>query len=243
MVFVLFDFYKTVFEPIKTEEEAVEDFMDKATEILRGMGFKITWKELRSAFYDTICIFERIRRISLFDTTVDNLMRMFMSTLGIFDEDVMKKLCDIYTNKLVDSVRPYPDAEKSFRLLKEANFKIGVLSNAHQVYFVKKSFEVYGLAHYIDKFIISGSVGIRKPQKQIFQYAIKHLGVEGELGFMIGDNFVADFYGALQAGLEPILIVRDNNLYRVLARVIREEHLARSLLEATEKILSRVRSK
>ncbi|MHB8962989.1 MAG: HAD family hydrolase [Saccharofermentanales bacterium] len=61
------------------------------------------------------------------------------------------------------------------------------------------------LADYFEDFIISGKVGYDKPRKEIFDIALQSAGYPDQC-FMIGDNPIADIFGANQAGIRSVLV-------------------------------------
>lgn len=61
-----------------------------------------------------------------------------------------------------------------------------------------------GLEDHVDEVVISGEVGVIKPDRAIFALAAERLGRPLEQGWMIGDNPVSDIGGARDAGLRTI---------------------------------------
>jgi len=60
------------------------------------------------------------------------------------------------------------------------------------------------LESYFDKIILSEMVGVLKPNKRIFEYAIKSLNARKKETLMIGDNFETDIRGAKDVGIDQI---------------------------------------
>jgi len=78
-----------------------------------------------------------------------------------------------------------------------------ILSNGFdEIQFVK--LESSGVMHYFDKIITSGRAGFRKPQPEIFEFALHEIGVSKEECIMIGDNPVADIEGAYHFGMDQV---------------------------------------
>ncbi len=69
-----------------------------------------------------------------------------------------------------------------------------------------------GLSAVIDSVIDSGVIGVRKPDKRIFNLAVERLGVNRNRILHIGDNLRTDIYGANQAGLQSAWIRRQGEL-------------------------------
>lgn len=60
------------------------------------------------------------------------------------------------------------------------------------------------ISHYFETVTNSEMVGVKKPNRKIFDYALKQANVRVENGIMIGDNYDADILGALNIGLDAI---------------------------------------
>jgi putative hydrolase of the HAD superfamily len=63
-----------------------------------------------------------------------------------------------------------------------------------------------GLASQIDHVLISGELGLQKPDAAIFHRALACAGVEAKDACMIGDDPVADIEGATAAGIAAIMV-------------------------------------
>jgi putative hydrolase of the HAD superfamily len=66
------------------------------------------------------------------------------------------------------------------------------------------------LAGYFDAIVVSGEVGVGKPDARVFQSALDQLGVGTEQALMIGDNIIRDVWGAQQMGMRGVWINRDD---------------------------------
>jgi FMN phosphatase YigB (HAD superfamily) len=62
----------------------------------------------------------------------------------------------------------------------------------------------FGLAEAIHGVVSSHSVGWRKPHPAIFERALEIAGVDPSEAFHIGDNLIADVWGAQQVGLKAV---------------------------------------
>ena len=72
------------------------------------------------------------------------------------------------------------------------------------------------LDQYFSDFVISGEIGLDKPQPEIFEYALTLAG-QPERCYMIGDNPHADIEGAVNVGI-PAFLVHRNTLSKALNR-------------------------
>jgi len=64
--------------------------------------------------------------------------------------------------------------------------------------------EKSGIIKYFDEIITSESVGVKKPNPKVFNYALEKVGATPENSVMIGDNLEADIIGALNCGMTSI---------------------------------------
>jgi putative hydrolase of the HAD superfamily len=63
-----------------------------------------------------------------------------------------------------------------------------------------------GLAACFESVVISGEVGIGKPDPDVFSLALSQLGAKAESAVMVGDTWERDVIGALDAGLSAVWI-------------------------------------
>jgi len=61
------------------------------------------------------------------------------------------------------------------------------------------------LGRYFDKVITSEEAGCKKPDRRIFEYAIKKTGAITEYSIMIGDDPDVDILGAKNFGMDQVL--------------------------------------
>jgi len=66
----------------------------------------------------------------------------------------------------------------------------------------------FGLTEYFEEYIVSANVGYEKPRRELYDYAKSRAG-KFDVGFMIGDNPIADIRGGNAAGLTTIFVHKD----------------------------------
>ena len=112
-----------------------------------------------------------------------------------------QKMSEIYLKKLGEGIFPFKSTEKLCKYL-HSKYKIGIVTNGiKEVQYsrIKNS----SIANYIDKIIVSDEVGVNKPDKRIFEFAINYFGIldKSEV-VMIGDSLEADIKGGINAGVD-----------------------------------------
>ena len=109
------------------------------------------------------------------------------------------------------------DAGAVLRAIKAERVRVAVVSDIH--FDIRPAFRRAGLEDLVDVFVLSFEHGVQKPQAEIFQLALKRLGVAPHRALMVGDR--AGFDGAaVQLGLVTLLLppltgVDDRRLHHV----------------------------
>lgn len=103
--------------------------------------------------------------------------------------------------------RVFPDAEPCLMALKP-HYRLALLSNGAPD-LQREKLEASGLGGYFETVVISGEVGIGKPEPGIFLLALERLGVTPQSAVMVGDSLARDIQGAQRAGIKAIWLNRD----------------------------------
>jgi HAD superfamily hydrolase (TIGR01549 family) len=103
----------------------------------------------------------------------------------------------------------YPDAIPTLERLKRDGYILGLISNAPPD--TVKTIESLGLARYIPIVVVSGVVGVSKPNPEIFKIALREAGLGPSSAIHVGDIYEADVLGAQKAGMKGVLIDRDGS--------------------------------
>ncbi len=69
--------------------------------------------------------------------------------------------------------------------------------------------DTVGLAEAVDGVVTSAAVGCRKPGRAIFDAALALAGCPAHAAVHVGDSVAHDVYGALAAGVRPVLLRRE----------------------------------
>lgn len=97
-------------------------------------------------------------------------------------------------------IRLYPAAKKVIYALKNKGKGVYLLSNA-QAAFTVPELKKLGLYSLFDGVVLSSVVGIKKPDKAIFEHILSQYDLLPETCVMIGNDIEADMLGAASVGM------------------------------------------
>jgi putative hydrolase of the HAD superfamily len=89
-----------------------------------------------------------------------------------------------------------------------SKYKLGIVSNFAIPECVWKLLDNFGLRKFFDAVLISGEVNKRKPSPEVFDIALKALGVHPSEAVFVGDMPVFDVKGPKSVGMKAVLIER-----------------------------------
>ena len=138
--------------------------------------------------------------------TKDDLNRTrFLKPLehyGIHDVELADHLSEDYVYWSPRIVRLVPGTMELLNYLKP-KYHLHLITNGFQeVQHTKLSGS--GLEPYFETLTVSEEVGVKKPNPEIFLYALRKVGATAEESLMIGDEMAVDIDGARAAGIDQI---------------------------------------
>ena len=96
-----------------------------------------------------------------------------------------------------------PGAVETLRELKQRGYLLGVVTNGvSSLQNIK--LDTAGIRDLFDVVVVSGDIGIYKPDRRIFDEACRRAGVRNDQALFVGDHPVNDIEGALGAGMPAI---------------------------------------
>jgi len=107
-----------------------------------------------------------------------------------------------YLELLPSQKRVFPDAFRVLAYLK-SKYKLHLITNGFAIVQRTKLSES-GLGTYFDVIVISELTGFKKPDREIFEYALDHAQATAGTSLMIGDDPLADIRGALDFGMKAV---------------------------------------
>ena len=122
---------------------------------------------------------------------------------GIHDDELADRLSEDYVYWSPRIVRLVPGTMELLDYLKP-KYHLHLITNGFQeVQHTKLSGS--GMEPYFETLTVSEEVGVKKPNPEIFEYAMRKAGTTPEESLMIGDEMDVDIDGARAAGMDQIL--------------------------------------
>jgi HAD superfamily hydrolase (TIGR01509 family) len=112
------------------------------------------------------------------------------------------------------------DLVRKLRL--SGKYKIGMLTNAGHGW-INEFFSPYEKMDLFDEIILSGNVGIAKPELAIFGLIINRLGIDSSECVMIDDMSI-NIEGAKNAGMQGLVYVSNSQTRLDLSKLIKFDH-------------------
>ena len=148
------------------------------------------------------------RGIGIFKTTEESIRYICNILKASVSEENIGKCKQIRLENTRKALTPKNGAVDILKSLRGLGYKIGLITNCSaEVPLFWKNTE---FSHLFDVNIFSASVGLKKPDAQIYNLACEQLGIEPNECLYIGDGDSNELSGASQSGMDAVMI-RDPN--------------------------------
>ena len=133
--------------------------------------------------------------------------RIYLSLLEykIADEALSKEMSVDYLDILPNKKNLFPYTIEILEYLKSKGYTMHLITNGFETVQFKK-IKNSNIADYFTEVITSEASNSLKPNKEIFEYALKASNAKLETSIMIGDNESADIQGAINVGMDSIFV-------------------------------------
>jgi putative hydrolase of the HAD superfamily len=133
--------------------------------------------------------------------------RVYLSLLDfkVANEPLAKEMSQAYLEILPNKKHLFPYTIEILEYLKQKDYKMHLITNGFESVQFKK-IKNSGLQDYFIEVITSEASNSLKPQKEIFEYALKNANATVAESIMIGDNESADIQGGINMGMDTIFV-------------------------------------
>lgn len=191
------------------------DFDANAMETLNDVYHSLQLKEAGVDDFELFCKHYLHHNALLWDRyhngfiTSDDLKwkRMWRTLLEfkIGSEELARKMSAEFLEILPTKQNLFPYTHEILRHLKENGYVLHLITNGFEKTQWRK-LDNSKLGQYFNEVITSEASNSVKPNKEIFEYALKITGAELKESIMLGDNLDADIKGAINAGMDCVFV-------------------------------------
>ena len=133
------------------------------------------------------------------------IKRMWLTLLDfqIADDELARQLSELFLQLLPSRTIIFPDTIEVLQYLKDKKYDLHLITNGFEKIQHNK-LKSSGLDGFFKEVITSESSNSLKPQKEIFEYAMKKTGATVTKSLMIGDSIEVDIAGAMSVGMDQV---------------------------------------
>ena len=133
--------------------------------------------------------------------------RIYLSLLDfkIANEQLSKDMSLEFLQILPTKKKLFPHTIEILNYLKEKDYKMHLITNGFESVQIKK-IKNAEIAHYFNEVITSETSNSLKPNKEIFEFALKSSNAVLSESIMIGDNETADIQGGINIGMDTVFV-------------------------------------
>jgi putative hydrolase of the HAD superfamily len=133
--------------------------------------------------------------------------RIYLSLLDfkIANEQLSKDMSLEFLQILPTKKKLFPHTIEILNYLKEKDYKMHLITNGFESVQVQK-IKNANIAHYFTEVVTSETSNSLKPNKEIFEFALKTANATLSESIMIGDNETADIQGGINIGMDTVFV-------------------------------------
>jgi putative hydrolase of the HAD superfamily len=125
-----------------------------------------------------------------------------LETVGVHDQELADTFCREALGRIPTKGPLMPGAMELLEYLRP-KYRLFILSNGFKELQSRKM-KTAGIDGYFDTLILSEDIGVNKPNRELYEYALQKTGSKVEESLMIGDMFETDITGAANIGMEQL---------------------------------------
>lgn len=179
---------KTLFETKEISLEYNIDFEDFHA-VYHEINEKL-WEDIRDGLIGK----EYLREHRFYDT---------FKHFGVENKELSLYFEEHFLDKILNHNELVEGAEDILEYLKSKHYTLHIISNGFKEVTERKCI-LSGIAHYFHTITSADSVGVRKPNPEIFEYSLGLSNAKKEESILIGDDWIADVVGSQNFGIDVI---------------------------------------
>ncbi|MCX8069208.1 MAG: HAD family hydrolase [Thermodesulfovibrionales bacterium] len=208
---VIFDLYGTLID-IRTDEKSPEVYWH-LSRYLTYHGVKVTPERLQESYFEGINKSLANSKEVNAEINVYEIFNEIMNRFGckLYNEQTVIDVCMLFRSLTIRNFSLFNDVIETLSYL-QSNYLIALISDAQWV-FTEPELMILNLDRFFPVRFLSSKYGYKKPDKRLFEKALKKLDVRAKDAVYIGDNPQRDLVGAKNANIKCILFRNDTTKY------------------------------
>lgn len=198
---IFFDLDRTLWDFEKNSHEVLSDLFHKYNLIAKGnvsrsefiIRYKINNERLWNLYRQNKIEKEKLRT---------ERFRITLKEFGIIDANLAASFANDYVENCPKKTHLFPFVHSTLNYLKD-RYNLHIITNGFEEVQYEK-LENSNLMEYFEQIITSEQVGFKKPSSEIFKFSLVKAFARPSDSIMIGDDLVADIYGARDAGIDQV---------------------------------------
>jgi len=212
---VLFDFGGTLVQPKISWSQIRERGIEANYKFLQKQGLKKTFREFAET---NAAIFKRYQQMEATeDRDIPDQLKyqemidqLFPSKPKTQRSRLASEANEVFWEVAARAQTPSRNVYPCLRSLRARGFRMGVISNHHNHRALESMLKRFKMSKYFEVAIASESVGVRKPNPEIFRICLRKLHLARSQTVFVGDSLLYDVAGAKAAGMTSILYVESD---------------------------------
>ena len=193
----------------KLDVKAVFFDFDDTLQSRKG-AYRVYCENFLTKYFPSISEEEREKKLDEMEEYVDGGYKerevYFPELIDLWnwtDHPEMQELYDSFNYDYGKNVVMLPGAIDVLKEIKKRGYILGAITNGVSS-LQNMKLDTAGIRELFDVVVVSGDIGIYKPDRRIFDEAVRRAGIKNEEALFVGDHPINDIQGALGADMKAI---------------------------------------
>lgn len=201
---IFFDLDRTLWDLEKNTNNTFLDLYIKHQLFKLGIPSHNDFLKIFTGFNDQLWAAYRTNSITK-DFLKQQRFRLTLKEFNITDEQLIQSLANDYVSIAPTKTILIPYAIDILEYLSQKKYMLYILTNGFKEVQLQK-INNSNLNKYFSAIITSEEAGCKKPNREIFEFAVKYTQANVEKCLMIGDDWEVDVVGAQKIGMDQVLL-------------------------------------
>ncbi|MCU1549572.1 MAG: family hydrolase [Glaciihabitans sp.] len=135
--------------------------------------------------------------------------RRTLARFGHDDEALVAEIAAMHHRNEITHYRAFDDVIPFLDAMQSAGVRVGVLTNGASDT-QREKLVALGIADRFDAIMVSGELGVAKPDPAVFERALEAIGASADEAAHVGDSVFADVGGSVASGLTSVWLNRES---------------------------------